>query len=474
MSEAQHDVVVIGGGVTGLTAAEGLARRGVDVVCLDANREPGGVTSSHRVEGFLFERGPFNVLCRAPEFRELLAELSSEVRIEALDRATGGRRYVLSNGRLELVPKGLLALWSSPLVGFGASLRAARGMLVSRGPAAQPGSSAATVDEVVRRRFGDRIADRLVSALTVGVFGVESDALEARSALPLLGELDAGGVSPLLTALRRRRVSRASSGGAAAPRGMLSFEGGLAALPRALAARLGPRYNAATSAVALTADGERWRVATADGRVFGARRVVLAIDAAATAELLRPLGGPGAALAEGLATVEHSALTVLNLGFRAEVFTRSLDGYGFLVARSDRAEPVLGVLYASSVFPSHAPAGCVSLRVFFGGTRHPEHNAAPEGELLQHALSALRRFAGLRADAEPLVQDLVRWPRAVPIYAPGHAARTARLTGLAAALPGLTLAGTYLDGVSVNDCVARGIRVAAEIGATCVTLANTP
>jgi oxygen-dependent protoporphyrinogen oxidase len=208
-----------------------------------------------------------------------------------------------------------------------------------------------------------------------------------------------------------------------------------------------------------------WRVETGSRRSFGARRLVLAIGARATAALVRPLAEPGARIAIELDAIDSASLTVLNLGFRAESFAQPPAGYGFLVARSDRAERALGVLYASSVFPHQAPEGHVSLRVFFGGTRHPALASAPEDELVASALDVLRRHASLFPGGmgAPVATDLVRWPQAVPIYRPGHGARVARLGADAAELPGLWLAGTYLDGVSVNNCVARGVRVAEAI-----------
>ncbi|MEZ6016227.1 MAG: protoporphyrinogen oxidase [Planctomycetota bacterium] len=459
-----YEVLVIGGGVAGLAAAEHLARHGADVRCVEAGASPGGVTSTRELSGFLFEQGPFNVLCRAPEFGALLQELAGELRVSPVDPTRGARRFVLQGGRLHPVPTRLGALLRSPLIGVGGALRAGAGLALSARPPAGL-ERGATVDEVARRRFGPRIADNLVSALTVGVFGVESDELEARTALPFLGDLDDGGRSPLVGLVKRRRAARHATDQTPKPRGMLSFEGGLGALPRALARRLGLRFTGATPIAQLRRASDRWRATTADGDVLEARRVVLAVGARATAALVAPLPGGGDALAAELRAVEHASLTVVNLGFCADAFAAPLEGYGFLVARSDRDEPALGVLYASSVFPAQAPAGHVSLRVFFGGTRHPALAAAPEAQLTEAALDVLRRLAGLRAGpaGSPVAVDIARWPGAVPIYHPGHGARVARVRALEARQPGLALAGTYLDGVSVNDCVARGVRVARRI-----------
>lgn len=57
----RHDVVVVGAGLAGLRAARVLARRGLDVVILDAADRPGGRMATDVVDGFLCDRG-FQVL----------------------------------------------------------------------------------------------------------------------------------------------------------------------------------------------------------------------------------------------------------------------------------------------------------------------------------------------------------------------------------------------------------------------------
>jgi len=461
------DVLVVGGGVAGLAAAERLAADGADVCCLEGRSDAGGVTSTIERDGFLFEQGPFNVLCRAPEFSELLERLGPELSLVPIGRRAGAQRGVVWNGALHRVPSGPWTALTSPLLGPVGALRAARGMLWSSSPPAAE-ASRATVDEVVRRRFGERVATRLVSALTVGVFGAESDQLEAASALPFLAELDAGGRAPL-AAMRRLRSTRRGTSRATTPRGMISFEGGLGALPRALATRLGARLRTGAVVESLTAlAGGGWRVQLVGTESFDAHHVVLAVGARETARLLRTAADPSFAPAVAeLEELRHVSLAVLNLGLRASAFRAPLAGYGFLVARDEPSESALGVLYASSVFPQHAPDGAVALRVFFGGTRHPGFVAAPEVELVRAATETLRRHAGLLDGdvATPLVSQVVRWPDSIPLYEPGHSARIARVRAALRTAPSLHLAGAYLDGVSVNDCVARGIRVARSVRA---------
>jgi protoporphyrinogen/coproporphyrinogen III oxidase len=61
-----------------------------------------------------------------------------------------------------------------------------------------------------------------------------------------------------------------------------------------------------------------------------------------------------------------------------------------------------------------------------------------------------------------------RWPRAVPQYEMGHGRFAALARAFELDLPGTYLAGSWLDGVSVPDAMARGKAVALR------TLASLP
>ena len=56
-----HDVIVVGGGLSGLTCARQLCRAGRDVLLLEASDRLGGRVRTDSVDGFKLDRG-FQVL----------------------------------------------------------------------------------------------------------------------------------------------------------------------------------------------------------------------------------------------------------------------------------------------------------------------------------------------------------------------------------------------------------------------------
>ena len=117
MDHKLFDVVVLGGGISGLTAAWCLKKAGASVRLIEAGRTVGGCTQTERRDGFLLEKGPFNVVVRDSTFEDLLDDLSSNVRVIVADR-DANKRYLLRAGRLHAVPPNPVAMLTTPLLGF--------------------------------------------------------------------------------------------------------------------------------------------------------------------------------------------------------------------------------------------------------------------------------------------------------------------------------------------------------------------
>ncbi len=188
------------------------------------------------------------------------------------------------------------------------------------------------------------------------------------------------------------------------------------------------------------------------------RRLVLGTAASEAARLLGPVV-PDAA--EQLMTIESVPMLVLNLGFRRADIGHPLKGFGFLVPRNEPEYPLMGILWANSIFPHHAPPDHCLIRVFIGGSRDPNAIERSDDELLASAMDASRGLLSISGD--PVLTDICRWPAAIPQYGLGYLDKIARLNAVVAAQPNLYLIGNYMEGVSLNDCVRCATRAANEL-----------
>jgi len=440
-------IAIIGGGISGLTAAQLLAGAGHDVVLVDDAAEPGGLIAGARVDGFLCERGPQAVLDGSDAVRALIAGAGLEDRIvRALPAAR--RRSVYVAGKLRPFPASPPALIKTDLLSARGKLRLLREPFVGRG-----GDDDESVFDFVARRFGLEAAERAAGPALIGVYAGDAAALSVRAAFPRLAALEREHGSVLRGMFRTRGTSRLGR--------PITFPEGLGELPRALGAVLGARRRLAR-ATGIEHRAGGWTIALDGGATIDAERVLLTTPAAASAALLAPLAP---AATEALRAIPHAPVAVVCLGFRdadAGALGMDLDGYGFVAARGEGIA-LLGCQYDSSVFPGRAPPGGVLLRALCGGTFDPGLVDADDATITGQVLGDLRRAAGLRR--EPDVVQIWRARPGIPQYDRTHTARVRTVDDALARLPGLAIIGHALRGVGVSACVGAATALVRDIGA---------
>lgn len=448
-----RDVVVVGAGVSGLTFAFDIHRQGGDVLLLEKALQPGGCAQTVRQDGFLFERGPFNLLVRDPLFESLLELLSDSLEVVPPSPTAKVREIVLGGVRRK-APLSLGEAIQTPLLPFSQKLRLVSEPLLGK----RPTSADPTLGDVIRRRFGDALADNVVSAVVAGVYGGDCDQLSARACFPLLWEIDQSSGSLILGLIKRGFQSRGK------PRrrwkGMVSFREGVGGFCEAMATSLGRNLALGQQVTSISRSNGIYQVDTVepDGTChrITSQHLVLSTELPATLALLRPLAPD---LVEILEPIQSVSLAVVNLGYGPEAFETPPNGFGFLVPKVEKDINILGTLFASSVFPHHAPEGCHSIRVFVGGVRSPSWTGLPVDELTRRVLEELSRFITIRE--EPRSVYVTQWPDAIPQMVSGHCERMARLEKVLGDYPNLLFVGNYTRGISVNDCVVNA-RMAAE------------
>ncbi|MEM4251854.1 MAG: protoporphyrinogen oxidase [Candidatus Bathyarchaeia archaeon] len=438
------DALVIGAGISGLSTAYALHRRGLKVKLLEASSRVGGVIRSERKSGYLLEYGPNSLIASVPT-AELIEELGLQQQVVESD----GRapRYIYADGRLQRV---------GPQVLFSGSLLSLRGRLRLL---AEPfiRSRAATADESVEafvvRRLGREVHDRLFSPFVTGVYAGNTALMSVAACFPQLVALEAEYGSIVYGALRSRMRTQKR-----VKRSLYSFKDGLSALPSAIAARLGDAIELSRPAehLEVSASSPRYRVVTA-GREYSSDRLILTLPAPEAARLLE---ASLPELAKELRHIEYVSLGVVYLSYDLAELGRDLHGFGFLIPRSEGLE-TLGAIWSSSLFPNRAPAGKALLTCFIGGAHNPKAATLSDKELSGKVSAELSHI--LETSAHPEIVDVWKMARAIPQYTLGHSDRLRRISRMLENTPGLTLAGNYLQGVSVPDCIDRGLKTASSL-----------
>jgi len=461
------NLVVIGGGVTALAAAHRateLAReRGVDLAVrvVEARNRLGGTIATQRAEGFLVEAGPDSFLSEKPWALALCRRLGVEPQLVRTDDRFRkvfvwfrGRLHPLPDGFQLLAPTRLAPFATSPLFSWRGKARMALDLILPRGGGALGDDE--SLGAFVRRRLGREALERVAQPLVAGIYTADPEELSLSATMPRFLEVERRHRSVILGL--RRALAQAPLPGTSGARWSLfvTFAEGMETLVTTLADRLPDSAVVLGQRVAgIERDGARWRVTSAEGARFDADQIILAAEAHVAARLLRYVDP---SLATLLGDIEYAGAATVSLGLRRADVPHPLDGFGFVVPRSE-GKTVLAATFSSVKYPGRAPAGHVLIRCFLGGALNADVLGEDDASLVTRARRELAEALGVTA--EPALVRVSRWPASMPQYRVGHLARVDAIERRAGALPGLHLAGGAYRGVGIADCIRSG-EAAAE------------
>lgn len=460
-------VVVIGAGISGLACAYRLKQLEIPCLVLEAKERAGGVIQTIRRNGFVFEVGP-----QCPRFPPSVWRLVRDLNLDSkfVPGDPKAKRYIVRDGRLHSAPFSPNGLITTRLVGLRSKFRFLTEAFRSSCPPLREESLA----EFVQRKFGPEVLDYLVEPLISTIFFGDAAKMGMESAFPALVEWERNQGSLIRGAIRAHKSMRNKnmSNGSSAPYGsnlnrstllvtdalpsLGSFTSGMATLAEKLAEELRPeiRYKTEIASVApLQNDNgasKAWELGLANGEKIATRNLVLAVPAYVAAQFLAnnvpQLAGP-------LEAIEYTAMCAVSSAYNRSHVAHSLDGFGFMVPRREGLQTIC-TFWNSSLFPGRAPEGKV-LITSFARTEMTEEECARTVE------AENARTLGITG--RPLDRVVSNDSRALPQYNVGHAQRVSEIDGILPSFPNLYLAGNFLRGRSISDCVETAFRVASNV-----------
>jgi len=473
-----NPVAVIGGGITGLTAAFNLRRLGVPVMLFESGGRVGGVIESLRHEGYLAEFGPNTVLETSPKIGQLIRDAGLQRRrLNPDPRAEA--RYVVRDRQLVEMPGSPLGFFTTKLFSRQAKMAVLREPFV---PARRDGQEESIADFVIRR-LGQEFLDHAIDALVAGVYAGDPYKLSVQQAFPKLAQLEAKYGSLIKGQMfgGRERKKKGEVAKDRAPK--FSFDEGLQVLPDTLAAQLGDavKLNTAVTRAVRKASGWTLEFGKPYGKSSAGHSAVIYCGTAARLALLsvevlneseppiyqpedtlapRSHGGGHQLDSQQFSEIRHPPVASVVLGFRREDVAHPCAGFGMLIPKVENFR-ILGTIFSSSLFPNRAPAGHLTLTSYLGGERCPELAAMPADDLVRITCEDLKVLLGVKG--QPTFHHCAYYPKAIPQYNVGYGHYRALMSDLEARAPGFFLAGHYRDGVSLGDSIVSGCNVAERV-----------
>lgn len=521
---AGFSVAVVGGGISGLSAAYWLLEDASDchLKLFERQERLGGVVQTVHQQGYQIELSADNFITTWPWGLDLCHRLGLTDQLVGTNPAHR-RTFVVHRGRLYPLPEGFLMLapsrwWPlvvSPLLSPWGKLRAALEYFLPP----RRGSGDESLAQFARRRFGRQVYQRIIEPLVSAVYGADLEQLSLEATLGQFRqmELQYGSLIRAMRYMGRQsgrgsgKLSQAAGpsapqaqaglsnstggdeggfgeptgpafgGGPTAsfrfdqPGGFSSFQEsgarysmfvtlrkGLSQLVEALAQKLPPEaIRLGTPVEAVGRLPEgRWELRLA-GQQAGKTEWVDALVLAVPAyESARLLRPVDPQLAQLLAEIPYTGTAIVAMAFDQQQLGHPLDGMGAVIPAVEKS-PLLAISFSSRKYPHRAPAGKVLLRCFLGGARHPELLQWEDQQLEEVVLEELRRL--LKVRGQPCLKLLARWPASMPQYPVGHQERLREIRQLLTRWPGLALAGNAYEGIGLPNCIHTAQQAAQSL-----------
>jgi protoporphyrinogen/coproporphyrinogen III oxidase len=433
------DVIVVGGGIAGLSAALRLQDHGLNPLVLETESRVGGRMTTDRVEGFVIDRGVTLIGNRFKRMRHLAKRLGLGPLMQPVGFTLGlqdvdvCRSYraqrpddILLDRRISLAAKVALSRFYLDL------LRYHRALVHGRSDRAGPIDTETTWQYLSRLgRGGEELFSRIFE--------------------PGLRAAVGGLLAPTSRAILMQTVWNTLGGG------FWNLTDGVDRIPEAIAAQVPVVMDARVDQVSYEARGVEISASVAGKRQrFQARGVILAVPGHRVPALCpqlplwitEPLGRTGfSKIASGHVALKRPPKSPFTgYGFAA----RKMDGVGVLELEHLRA-------------PGRCPEGTGMVSVYFTDT--------DEFRCLEHSDQALQERAVKVVEQtfpdvvnQTLFTHIIRWETGIALFPAG---RLTEMTGIRTKLAQwdapVDLCGDYLDGLSSEGALRTGEQAAERL-----------
>ncbi len=490
--ERDMRIVIIGGGISGLSSAFYLRRmaaeRGIplQVMMIEKSDRLGGKIETLRTDGFVIEKGPDSFLTRKQAIIDLADDLGIAGELTKIN-PSGKRAYIVHRNKLYPMPQGLVLGVPTEVMPFAttgllspmAKLRAALDFVLP----ARKGTQDESVGSFLERRMGSEVVERVAEPLLAGIYAGELNKLSLRATFPQFRESERK-YGSLIRGMRMSVKKGAAGGGTpvdprfrGAP--FLTFRRGLSTMVEALDAALaGCERRMGRSAVAVRKtdagailNGRRYAVELDNGETLAADAVIVSTPAFAASPLLDSHVDVSA-----LRNIDYVSVANVVLAFDKAAFGLDFAGSGFLVPRTE-GRHITACTWTSSKWLHTSPQDKVLLRCYVGRANDEASVELPDDQLTAAVLQDIRDILGIRADVKPLFTEITRLRHSMPQYPVGHVEAIQGLQEeLAEQLPGVYVIGNAIDGIGLPDCIRQGKATArqalGELAGTAVADAN--
>ncbi|MDN4753683.1 protoporphyrinogen oxidase [Porphyromonadaceae bacterium W3.11] len=454
-------IVIIGGGLTGLSLAAGLDMRDIPFVLLEKKDRLGGQIRTLHKDGFTYEIGPNTGSVSTPEVAELFEYAAPEAQM-AVAKSASNSRWIWKDKKFHPLPDGPISGLATPLFSwrdkFGIPFEPFR---------KKGGDPNETVGELAERRLGKSMVDYAVDPFIGGVYAGDPYQLVTRLALPKLYNLEQNHGSFIGGAVKKAKEHKSERDKKATKR-IFNAEGGFENLVRAIANKIVRTGEVVTGAdgikITPTSEAEhRFSISyhhEGQDITINCDYVVSTVRADFIPSILPDEWAP---CLERIASFPYAPVAEVVVGFD-HLPSVPRAAFGGLVPSKEKRK-ILGILFPSSCFEGRVPYEDGALfTIFMGGLRNKEHFFEMSDEdLKKEALEELYTMMKIPHSIRPDLLHIARYEKAIPQYDKSVETILSDLQSIEDGYPGLYLAGGIRDGIGMAHRITQGMTLAESI-----------
>ncbi|PIA51255.1 hypothetical protein AQUCO_01100238v1 [Aquilegia coerulea] len=471
-------VAIVGGGISGLAAAYKLKSYGLNVTLFETEERAGGKLRSVSQDGLIWDEGANTMMESEMEVTTLLDNL--RLREKQQFPISQNKRYIVRNGKPEMIPTNPIALIKSSFLSTKSKLMLEPFLWRSSAKNnISDENSKQSVGEFFERHFGKEVVDYLIDPFVAGTSAADVDSLSMPHAFPelwnlekMFGSVIEGAIRSKLSGKREKRGE--TSGKKKGRRGSFSFQGGMQTLADMICNELGENFKMNSKVLSLSCSPDEasafdnWSVSYATNhqkpspdQSFDA--VIMTAPLCNVKEMkISRRGSPF--MLDFLPKVDYLPLSVVITTFKKENVKRPLEGFGVLIPSKEQQQndfKTLGTIFSSMMFPDRAPSDVYLYTTFVGGSRNRDLAKASLDELKQVVASDLKKLLG--AEGEPTFVHRFYWNKAFPLYGHDYNSVLGAIKMMEESLPGFFYAGNHRGGLSVGKALASGCKAADSV-----------
>lgn len=429
-------ILVIGGGITGLTLAYELQQRGIPYLLVEASEHAGGYIGTLKIGQYQIEQGPNSYLLNADTI-QWLHSLGLEQEILPAN-AVSKARYIWRNGAYAALPQHPAKLLTSGFFSWGTKWRILKEVFRKQGSAVPKNM---TLAQLLEERLGKELVQYVADPFVAGIYAGSAHELLVHQAFPSLAKAAAEG--SMITGMMKA--------GAGGRRQSLTFKSGMDVLPRTLAQNI--KHTLTGTVMNLTPESEGGYVAeinTPTGmEQLSCSEVVICTPAFKAADLVR---GINATVASALDQINYPPMVGVHIVWQRSAMAKPPVGFGGLHPAVE-GRFTLGNIWTSSTFSGRCPEDEVMITAFVGGTTGAQNTLLSDVDIVARVLAEQRQDYGIAGTVQPAFTHTKRWQRAIPQY-DVHQQEAERAVQ-EAALPNLHFLSNWMGGISLSDCIQK-------------------